>query len=139
MNMKGSHRGVETIISAMLQIVIMVAAFSLAYGAYFSWVSTQRRGSTMQMQERMVVEAVWFQSSTTASIYVSNVGKSDVNIDEVRVNGVSCTISTTSLSIVPTHGGWITVTYTGGFVSEITYTFTIITERGTSLETLANR
>ena len=67
MNMKGSHRGVETIISAMIQIVIMVAAFSLAYGAYFSWVSTQRRGSMMQMQERMVVEAVRFQSSTTAS------------------------------------------------------------------------
>ena len=137
--MKGSHRGVETIISTMIQIVILVFAFSLAYGAYFSWVSTQRRGSTMQMQERMAVEALWFQSSTTASIYVSNVGKSDVNIDEVKVNGVSCTISPTSLSIVPTHGGWITVTYTGGFVSGTTYTFTVITERGTSLETLANR
>jgi len=139
MNLKGSHRGVETIISAMIQIVIVVAAFSLAYGAYFSWASTQRRGLLMQMQERMVVEAVWFRSSTMASIYVSNVGESDVNIDEVKVNGVSCTINPTSLSIVPTQGGWLHVTYTGGFVSGTTYTFTVITERETSLETLANR
>lgn len=87
----------------------------------------------------MVVEVVWFRSSTLASIYVFNVGAADLSITKIDVNGDPSTISPTSLSIVPNTGGWINITNTTRFTSGSTYTFNIVTQRGIRIETSATR
>lgn len=123
----------------MLLVVIVVAAFSLSYSAALGWIRAQRREGMMAMRERLIIEDVWFRSSTLASIYFFNVGKVEAEIDRVQVNGSSYPISPSSLSIVPNQGGWMNVTYTTGFVSGTTYTFKVATEKGSSFETLATR
>lgn len=93
----------------------------------------------MGMQERLIIEDVWFRSSTIASIYLFNVGRVEAEIDEIQIDRVSCPISPSGLSIVPDLGGWVNVTFATGFISGTTYTFKITTENGSSYETLATR
>ena len=134
---KRSRCGVAAVISTMLLLVIVVAAFSLVYGAYFSWVSAQQSGPLLQMQERISVEDVRFSSNTTATLCVFNVGTADVTISSIEINGGSSTITSSSNSAVPGISIWVNVDYPAGFTSGSTYTFKVITARGTNTETSA--
>ncbi len=131
--------GVAPVIGTLLLVVITVSAFGLAYGAYSSWINTQRVGSMVQMQERVNVEVVWFTSSTTASLYISNIGDSEVTITQVHINGGSTTIDPASLSIMPGSSSWVEVTWSGTFIIGSEYSFSVITNRGTIAETFASR
>lgn len=133
---KKSSRGTEPIISSLILILIVVFAFSLVYGSYNSWTSAQRNGQLQQMQERAVVETVRFNSDTTASLYVFNVGDVEVKITQIQINQGSSEITPSSLSIMPGESNWINATYST-FTSGNAYTFKIITERGTIIETSA--
>jgi len=123
----------------MMLVVIVVAGFSLSYAATQGWIRAQRGGEVMAMQERLVIEAVWFRSTTLASVYVFNVGEVEAGILSVQVDGVSCPFSPSSLSIVPDQGSWVNATYTAGFTSGTTYTLKITTEKGSSFEIRATR
>ena len=127
------NRGVEPIIGALLLIVITVFAFGLVYGVYSSWISNQRGSTMLQMQERISVEDVRFSSSTTATLYVSNIGAADVNISSITINDVSSTITSSNNYAVPGISISVTVTYPE-FISETTYTFKVITARGSTAE-----
>ena len=134
---KRSRCGVAAVISTMLLLVIVVAAFSLVYGAYFSWVSAQQSGPLLQMQERISVEDVRFSSNTTATLCVFNVGTADVTISSIEINGGSSTITSSNNYAVPGISIQVTVTCPFEFTTGTTYNFNLLTARGTHAETSA--
>ncbi len=135
------NRAVEPIISALVLIVITVLAFSLVYGAYSNWINVQRRDSLMEMQERIAIEAVQFNwnSPQKSSVYLANIGKSQVKIIQVMVNQSSASITPPADYIIPGNSAWINFTYTGDFLADNIYQFTLISERGIIAETFEKR
>lgn len=89
------RRGVSPIIADLLMVVIVVTAMT----GVLMWVMTQVTTSPTREApaERFIIEDVWFTNITGSSpsdmgnitIYVRNVGKVDVEIDLVMVNGTS--------------------------------------------------
>ena len=134
-----SNRGVESIVAALLLIVITVFAFGLVYGVYSSWISNQRGSTMLEMQERISVEDVRFSSNITAALYVVNVGRSDVTISNITINGngANSTITSSNNSAVPGISIWVNVNYTAVFTTGTTYNFNLLTARGTHAETSA--
>ena len=135
----GSTRGIEPTISTLLLIIITVAGFSLAYGAYWSWTSNQRRGELMRLRERFVAEDIWFRNSSSASIYVFNIGRVDITIAKIQVRGVSCNLRLQNSVLLPGQSSSVLVDYGPGFVFGVAYTFRITTERGTIVEAVSER
>jgi archaellum component FlaF (FlaF/FlaG flagellin family) len=118
--------GVSTVIANMLMIMItlslaaiLVAWAGTSYGALSSGsqIFFQQRGQALQ--ERFVVENVFFNATAsppTILVFVRNVGVEDVNIAAVYVNGTAltpqsaghgstCVFSGTPLSARLTVGG----------------------------------
>ena len=132
-------RGVSPIVSSMMLIVIIIAAFSLLYAATDQWIRTQRREPMMAMQERFVIEDIWFRTdggTKIATIYVRNGGEVDVTIMYSTANDVSYIISPSEVEIAPGAGGELNITIP--WVTDTTYEVTVKTERGsttTSYET----
>jgi hypothetical protein len=121
-----SRLGVSTVIANMLMIMItlslaaiLVAWAGTSYGAFSSGsqIFFQQRGQALQ--ERFVVENVFFNATTsppTILIFVRNVGAEDSNIVALYVNGTAltpqsaghgstCVFSGTPLSARLTVGG----------------------------------
>ncbi len=132
------NRGVAPIVSTLLLIVITIFAFTLVYGAYNSWISFQRDNSLLQMQERVIIEAFRFNSDDSASVFVFNVGESQVTINQITVNGSSTVITPPSLSIMPGSVSWINMSYYSFPLGNV-YALKVITERGTVVETFEKR
>jgi len=95
---------VSTVIANMMMITItlglaaiLIAWTGSTYGLFASGAQIfyQQRGQAMQ--ERFVVENVFFQNSTTSStqmlVYVRNVGAEQINVVAIYVNG-TCLPST---------------------------------------------
>ena len=92
-----SRLGVSTVIANMLMILItlslaaiLVAWAGTSYGAFTSGsqIFFEQRGQALQ--ERFVVENVFFnKSQTRVLVFVRNVGVEDINIAAVYVNGTA--------------------------------------------------
>jgi len=133
------ERGVSPIVSALLMIVITVAAFSITYAATNSWTSAQRSGQLLALQERLVVEDVWFKHNSSNSaicVYARNVGKVELEIYSLKVNEVVSTETTpTKLRLSVGFGGWMNTTY--NWMTGTTYKIEILTDRGSVIATYA--
>ncbi|XES77145.1 MAG: hypothetical protein ACBZ72_13365 [Candidatus Bathyarchaeia archaeon] len=66
-------------------VVIAVSAMSIATSATYVITSSMREN----MSERVITEDVWFNSATSISVYVHNVGKVDVNFARVYINNAN--------------------------------------------------
>ncbi|MCD6465084.1 hypothetical protein J7L27_01800 [Candidatus Bathyarchaeota archaeon] len=136
MEMRCRNRcGVSPIISILILLATTIATFSIAYGIYSGWIDIQRNTSFMQMRERLAVEAIWFRSENNVSLYISNVGKVDLTISSIIINGREVDITLNRSYIAPGEGDWVNASYPSGFVNGETYHFVIITKRGTVYET----
>lgn len=131
----GQKKGVSSIISAMLLIVIVMSAFSLLYAATQNWITAQRRDPLLAMQERFIIEDAWFRTVNTsdeiATIYVRNGGKVDVTVLRCRIDGAYYPISPLRIELPPGWGGYFNITI--NWDVDTTYEITVITERGSSI------
>jgi flagellin-like protein len=127
--------GVSPVIATLLLIVIAVAAAVLAYIWIIGYQGTlTQQASTAQLQERIKIEAVQYDSGTnTLTVYVRNIGDVNVDIDALYVIDKTGTIigSRTGVGLTLTPGqvnyGTVSATLTSGE----TYTVKAVTQKGT--------
>ncbi|WP_148682133.1 archaellin/type IV pilin N-terminal domain-containing protein [Thermofilum adornatum] len=129
--------GVSPVIATLLLIVIAVAAAVLAYIWIIGYQGTlTQQASTAQLQERIKIEAVQYDSGTnTLTVYVRNIGDVNVVIDALYLydkTGTAIGQSTgVGLTLNPGEVKSGTVSLTGGLTSGQTYTVKAVTQKGT--------
>jgi flagellin-like protein len=132
-NMK--RTGVSPVIATLLLIVIAVAAAVLAYIWIIGYQGTlTQQASTAQLQERIKIEAVQYDSTTnTLTVYVRNIGDVNVVIDALYVIDKTGTIigSRTNVGLTLTPGQVDSDTVSATLTSGETYTVKAVTQKGT--------
>jgi len=127
--------GVSPVIATLLLIVIAVAAAVLAYIWIIGYQGTlTQQASTAQLQERIKIEAVQYNSGThTLTVYVRNIGDVNVVIDALYVIDKTGTIigSSTGVSLTLTPGQVNSDTVSATLNSGETYTVKAVTTKGT--------
>jgi FlaG/FlaF family flagellin (archaellin) len=120
-------RAITPVLSHLLLTVVAVAIMSLATSATFV-ITTNLRET---MGERVIVEDVWFNSGTgTIDVYVSNVGKSAIQVSSVYVEHVGQSFNGPFSLEVNKHG-WLRIDFS--WTSEESYYIDIVTKRGTHI------
>ncbi|MFQ6076691.1 MAG: archaellin/type IV pilin N-terminal domain-containing protein [Candidatus Bathyarchaeia archaeon] len=134
-------RAVSPVIAALIMIVITIAAFSLLYGAMDNWLRAQRAGPLMGLQERLVIEDVWFRTSggvrTLTSVYVRNIGKVSVEIVSVKIDDVYYPMTPKPLTLTSGVGAQMNVTFSKIWSPGTTYEIILLTDRGGEFTTHA--
>lgn len=84
-------KAISPVVATVLLLALTVLAFSMIWEGVSSWISVQRSGMLQSIRERFVVEDIWFRledgDRTLVTIYVRNVGLTDIEIDEISLNG----------------------------------------------------
>lgn len=141
---KINGRGVEPIIAALLMLVITVFAFSLTYMATNTWISAQRSGPMMRLQERLVFEDVWFMTNATVMtnatgkyvcVYIRNIGKVEVTLYNLLIGGATYPYAPQRLTLPIGFGGWMNATFP--WTVGTTYEVKVMTDRGGEMSTYA--
>jgi FlaG/FlaF family flagellin (archaellin) len=143
-----SRRALSPVVSAVLMMLVVMIGMSLLFGFFVNYAGDFQRGSGSAVLESMVVEDVHFVDSR-AEIWVYNVGKVAFNISSVYVNGalvsnppslLEVTYKGTDITPLPNevrdgaHGQIRVASATYQFSRGSSYTFKIVTERGSSFE-----
>lgn len=124
-------RGVTPVVSALLMIVVTVAAFALLYGATDSWIRAQRTGPLLRLKERVVIENVWFLTNATGKyvcVYSRNVGEVEVTIYSFQVGGGVPSPMSGDITLSVGRGGWMNASYSWSVGT--TYEVRVLTDRG---------
>ena len=120
-----NERGITSVISNLLLLVVAVAAMSVATTA--TYIITGNLRDTMG--ERFIIEDVWFKQNDEIAIYLRNVGKVTVEISSVYINNTSSVFTPFELQIGDHR--WLNLTYS--WSSESVYRIFIMTNRGTKV------
>jgi flagellin-like protein len=136
-----NKRGVSPVVAELLMVAITVAASLLVTSMAYSWVSQQRNYGMQVVNERLVVEDVWFLNNATGPI--PNITLSVTNIEEpgvqvsLQVSYILVKVNGTELSFK--QSGENTIIYPGrtqsfsvalNWTVGTEYTITMVTERG---------
>jgi len=119
-----NKRGISSVLSNLLLMVIAVAAMSIATTATYFITENLREN----MSERFIIEDVWFKTGEIA-VYLRNVGKISIKVSAVYVNRTSQLLSPLEFKLEVSEHGWLNVTYDWDLDS--TYHINIVTSRGT--------
>jgi flagellin-like protein len=125
-----SRKGVSPVIAELLMVAITVAASLVVTSMAYSWVNQQRNYGMQVVNERLVVEDVWFRdtTNTTLTLYVTNVGTTDLQVSYVLVNGTEVWGGVEYIRMGKSVS--LNVTLGSAWVRDREYTITVITERG---------
>lgn len=138
--MKRARRGVSPVIATVLLILVAVAATVIIW-TWVSGASSNNPTTQPALQEKLVIDAVKTvktnATTSTATIYVTNVGQVQANITAAFVlDGISGTVvcSGNLTSVVPLNpGGSDSVDVTGcSFSPGHPYTAKVVSSRGIS-------
>ena len=119
-----SKRGISSVLSNLLLMVIAVAAMSIATTATYLITENLREN----MSERFIIEDVWFKTGEIA-VYLRNVGKISIKVTAVYVNHTSQLFTPLEFKLEVGEHRWLNVTY--DWDSDGTYHINIVTSRGT--------
>jgi flagellin-like protein len=125
------EKGVSPVIAVLLMIAIAVAAAILVYVWSMGLIGTLTTGGGSQTREQIIVDAYsWNQSSNAITLYMRNVGNSEIILDAVYVGGdvASTNMGTTLPVLGPVIQ--VDVTPTGSYTSGVAYTAKCITKTG---------
>ncbi|MCD6443620.1 hypothetical protein J7L70_01290 [Candidatus Bathyarchaeota archaeon] len=86
-------KAVSPVVATVLLLALTVLAFSMIWEGVSSWISAQRGGMLQSIRERFVVEDVWFRvengDRALVTVYIRNVGLTDIEIDDISLNGTT--------------------------------------------------
>ena len=119
-----SKRGISSVLSNLLLMVIAVAAMSIATTATYLITENLREN----MSERFIIEDVWFKTGEIA-VYLRNVGKISIKVTAAYVNHTSQLFTPLEFKLEVGEHRWLNVTY--DWDSDGTYHINIVTSRGT--------
>ena len=144
-----NKKAVSPVVSAVIMMLIVMIGMSALFGFFVNYAADFQLGSGSSVRESMTVEDVNFVPVGRAQIWVYNVGRVDFKISTIYVND---SLFTPILDQVIYNGR---VIVTNGSIPlgahvEISvynlpggegdsYTFKIVTERGTSFEGVYTR
>ena len=123
-------KGVSPVIAVLLMIAIAVAAAILVYVWSMGLIGTLTTGGGSQTREQVILDAYSWNATGTMTLYLRNVGSSEVELDAVYVGGES--IDSDMGTTLPVQGPVIQVdlTPTGTYTSGVAYTVKAITKTG---------
>jgi E3 ubiquitin-protein ligase DOA10 len=119
-----NRRGISSVLSNLLLMVIAVAAMSIATTATYLITENLREN----MSERFIIEDVWFKTGEIV-VYLRNVGKMSIKVTTVYVNHTSQLFTPLEFKLEVGEHEWLSVIY--DWDSDGTYHINIITSRGT--------
>lgn len=118
--------------SALLLIVIVIAGFGMLYSITNNWLRSQRRNELVYMQERLIIEDIWFRTSsgtrTLVTIFIRNIGDVDLNITQCKIDEIFYPKTPGGLELTPDVAGTMNVTFP--WTPDTTYKIEVKTERG---------
>ncbi len=94
-----SRKGVSTVISTILMIMVTMIGMSILFGYVVFYSDNYKAGVGSSVMESLTIEDVWFKNSTAIQISVYNTGKVDSVIKTVYNNGVALLDSTGSINL----------------------------------------
>ena len=121
-----NRRGISSVLSNLLLMVIAVAAMSIAATTTYFITGNLREN----MSERFIIEDVWFRTGEI-SISLRNVGRISIKVSAVYVNHTTQLFTPSDLELEVGENGWLNVTYNWDL--GITYHINTVTSRGTKL------
>jgi hypothetical protein len=104
-------------------MVVAVVAMAIATTSTYVITTNLREN----MSERLLVEDVWFNSTDTIMVYLRNIGKGDIYVSRVYVNGTPQLFSSPFHLEMEEHG-WLNVSCS--WVSGEVYHVDVVTNRG---------
>jgi hypothetical protein len=113
-------------------LMITVIAFSVVLGYANNFMTAQRKNTLAMIQERLVVEDIWFHPNGTVTLYIANTGTIPLEITEIHVDNQNTEISPSPLKLSRLELGEANLNF--AWIPGNEYAFTIITNRGYSLE-----
>lgn len=127
-----AKRGLSPIVSTLLMLLVTVIAFSAVLGYANNFMTAQRANTLATIEERLVVEDIWFHLNGTITIYVTNVGTAPLEITEIHINNENVDFSPSPLRLSMFEVGEARFSFS--WISGSTYSFTIITKGGYNIE-----
>ena len=140
-----NRRAVSPVIATVLMILITMMGMTLLFGFVSSYSESYKAGIGSSVMESITIEDIWLQSTgvtytNQVQISVYNVGKVDLVVNSIYVNGTKLVDSTgnLNLNIVIKAGEHTpinaTATWIPNWVEESTYNFRVSTQRGSNFE-----
>jgi flagellin-like protein len=123
-----NRKAVSPVIAVLLMIAIAVAASVLVYVWSMGLIGTLQTGGGQQVREQIELDAyAW--NSTGLTLYLRNVGSSNVVVDAIYIEGVQKLQGATTLNV---QGPAVKVTVAGatGYTDGVAYTIKIVTKTG---------
>ena len=137
MKLLKGKRGVSTVLSSVIMILIVVIGMSVAFAYFISYVKDfqDRRGSSIM--ELIEVEDVWFKDQQTMSITLYNYGRIDIAVVNLYIDSNLIDFADQSgpvnLTQIPVGGhGVMLVNHT--LNNSTVYHLKIVTYRGSTFE-----
>ena len=129
-------KGVSPVVSAVIMILVVMIGMSALFAFFVNYSRDFQMGSGSAVLESMTAEDVWFTSSDAVVIWVYNYGKVDVTVTDVYVDSNAVVFAPEELTIVVGAHGQIVVYSLAEqpFEIGVSYSFKIVTDRGTSFE-----
>ena len=128
--MKLNRRAQSQIIETLFILLITVIASTLVYSSLSTSLSSQRQGPLQQVNERITIEDLWFNNSTSVKIYLRNIGTVDIKINSVTIDSTAATITPPSFILNLDSGGWVNCTRATSWTTGRYYEITLVSERG---------
>ena len=134
---KGLNKlGVSPVIAVLLLVVIAVIAGTLLYVWLTGYMGTLQTGvGTEQLKEKIKIEGVGYDGVALLTVYVRNIGDTEVTLKAVYVYDASGTVidanTGENVELKPGDVGTASVKLSDGLKSGKTYTVKVVTQRGT--------
>ena len=131
-------RGVSVVLGTVIMVLVVVLGMSLVFAFFVDYVADYQRGRGSSVMELVEIEDVYFRGvgGVEVEVWLYNYGKIEVEVDAVYVNGLSVNFNASegSVMILPDEHAKFNVTLSDGWVSDVSYVFRVVTERGSAVE-----
>ena len=127
-----SRKAVSPVVSAVLMMLVAIIGMSVLFAGFVNYTRDYQTGIGSAVLESMVIEDVWFES-TTAEVWVYNIGKlsftiNSVYVDDQKIADYRIAIEPSS-EIAPGKHGKVSITSASpGRIIKI------VTDRGSAFE-----
>ena len=111
-------------------IAIAVAASILVYVWSMGLIGTLQSGGGEQTAEQVIMEAYDWTVPGTITLYLKNVGASDVFVDAIYIHGQQEWSTGVALPVLDTPATAVTVTVGGSVTPGVAYTIKIVSLTG---------
>jgi flagellin-like protein len=135
-----NRKAVSPVVSAVIMILIVIIGMSVLFAFFVNYARDFQAGSGSAVLESMVIEDVWFKSSSAIDISVYNVGKVNFTINSVYINDVRVAINGKINGMSDTvkvegHGNFIVRGLSSMAKGDnVRYVLKLVTTRGSAIE-----